>query len=97
MATYAQRATAIADATLNRTATPTEIDRAAKGLAYAQGGDALAEYLALTTNAQRAEWYVRRIRTIQINAVMAYEGSTAGATAQQQAASQAATDLAETP
>lgn len=95
MATYAQRAQAHADATLNRAATVAEINRLARGLAHRAGR--LEEYEALGTNALRAEFYVKRLREIQVNAVAQLEGKQAGSTAEQQASATATSDLAEAP
>lgn len=95
MATYVQRAQAMADATLNRVATPAEIHKAARGLAYRAG--VLEEYDALTTNAQRAEFYVKRMQHIQVSAYVKLQKESAGGSAGETAAAEAAAELAETP
>ena len=90
MATYAQRAQAIADAVLNAAATPTQINRVGAAIAVMTGQE--SHYAALS-NAQRAEFMVRHYRSVTIGWVRSSDANTAA----DQAQAQAEIDLPETP
>lgn len=90
MATYAQRAQAIGDALINGVATAQQIDRL--GVAFArQSGN--ADHYAGLTNAGKAEFLVKAVRSHLIAIVTSADVNHAAQTA----SSSAATDLPENP
>lgn len=90
MATYAQRAQAIADAIVNATATQTQVNRLGEAIAFNTGQT--AHYASLTL-AQKAEFIVRHYRGVSIEWVRSADVQAA----MQAAQSSAAADLPEAP
>lgn len=70
MATFVQRAQAIGDALLNGPATASQINRLGQALAYQSG--MLGEYNSMT-QAQKAEFFIDRIRALCIGLVKRYD------------------------
>lgn len=89
MATYTARATAIADAIVNSTATPAQKKRIAKAFTPSLSDAA--------TNAEIAEAFVRAIREYVLSQVSTYESQAAMGAARQSTLASVAAEFPEAP
>lgn len=94
MATFAQRAQAIGDALLNGTATASQINHLGQALAHQCG--MLGEYNNMT-QAQRAEFFVSRMRVLCIGLVKRYDEYIAAQTAMASAVAAVDVEFTEQP
>jgi hypothetical protein len=94
MATYVQRAQAIADALYNGVASPAMVNRIGLGIAASEGRE--TEYGAMT-NAQKAEFIVRHYRRHTIQLVSVRDERIASLSATTSAHAAVETEFAEAP
>lgn len=92
MATYLQRGQAIGNALINGTATPAQLNRLGRALAYREAR--LTEYDAGDNNA-KAEIYVAAFRSYCLQALSEFEGYEAAQAAAAAAGSQVEADFPE--
>lgn len=94
MATAAQRSQSIGDALLNRPATPAQINHLGQALAHQCG--MLSEYNNMT-QAQRAEFFMNRMRALSVGLVKQYDEYVAAQTARAAATTAVDAEFNETP
>jgi hypothetical protein len=94
MATYAQRASSIVTAFLNRPATPTQVNKAARALAFRM--QFTTQYDAMTAD-EKAEWYVKRMASATVESVKDMEDQPVAAAAVVQSRATIDNEWAETP
>lgn len=94
MATYVQRSQSYVDALLNKSATPTQVDRV--GTALARTANRISEYQA-GTSAVKAQILMEEARNFIINMVMDTEARAAAQAAANAAVINTPTDFTEGP